>query len=154
MSPRWYVHVITQKIITKIPRSDQRCHECAKTVSMYWKNSSQCIQVFTQKQPYYKKCGPVKNGQCKSCKIKGVAKILLWWYRLISKNLIITIQVNLCYPSSTRNNHKMHLKLVLKFLPSTYITPQPFLGHPFDFTTYINHFNGTTPFFYSKTAFH
>ena len=40
---------------------------------------------------------PCLNGQCeKSCEIKGVAEKWLWWYWLMAKILITTIQVNLC----------------------------------------------------------
>jgi len=51
----------------------------------------------TQKQPGCKRCSLVQNGQGeKSCKIKGGSQEMAVMYRLMVKNLITAIQVNMC----------------------------------------------------------
>ena len=58
----------------------------------------------------------------KVVKSKGAAKKWLWWYRLMAKFLIITIEVNfLLIPSKAgMRQHKLTRIVVIKILPSTY----------------------------------
>ena len=114
--------------------------------------------ISTQKQSGCKKsAGLFKNGQCeKSCEIKGAAKKWLWWYRLMAKILITTIQVNLCclIPASLGISTKFTWIVVIKFCHQP-IPSQPFLGHPFDITTFFTLaiFEQGCTFFYSQAVF-
>ena len=65
----------------------------------------------------------------KVVKSKGVAKKWLWWYRLMAKTLITTIQVNLCclIPEFS----------LLKFCHCP-ILSQPFLGCPLWFHNFLH----------------
>jgi len=74
-------------------------------------------------------------------KSKGAAKNWLWWYRLIAKIFITTIQVNfvLILVKLGWGNINWTELLLLKFLPSTYtITaisqPPPLISQPFHMT--------------------
>ena len=89
----------------------------------------------------------------KVVKSKGAAKKWLWWYRLMVKNLITTIQVNLCclIPGISTNWPEL---LLLKFLPSTYtITviswPPSLISQPF----HTDHFKQGRTFFLQLVCF-
>ena len=75
----------------------------------------------------------------KAVKSKDAAKKWLWWYRLMAKNLITTIQVNLVlpHPSFTRNQHKIHLNCCFYHFCHQPIPSQPFLGRPLWFHNFF-----------------
>ena len=64
----------------------------------------------------------------KSCEIKGGSQEWLWWYRLMTKVLIATIQVILCWFLGWGN-------ALLKFSPPTYTIPAISWPPPFFFHT-------------------
>ena len=75
----------------------------------------------------------------KSCKIKGKAKNWLWWYRLIAKNLIKAIQVNLCglIPASLGISTRFTWIGVIKFFCHQPIPSQPIRGRPLWFHNFF-----------------
>jgi len=112
--------------------------------------------IYTQKQPGCKKrCGPAKNDQCeKAMKSKGAAKKWLWWYRLVTKILITTIQVNLCclILAPLGISTKFTWIVVIKIFAINLYHHRHFLAAPFDFTTFFTLviFNRAAPFFTAR----
>ena len=95
-----------------------------------------------------------RNGQCeKSCEIKGAAKKWLWWYRLMARILITTIQDNLCpYPKgiSTKFTWIVAIKIfAINLYYHSHFLATPFISQLF----HTGHFEQGHTFFYSQAVF-
>ena len=89
----------------------------------------------------------------KSCEIKGAAKKWLWWYRLMAKILIATIQVNLCclIPASLDTKFTWIVAIII-FAINLYHHSQ-FLAAPCDFTTFSHRPFWAGPHLFSPRLF-
>jgi len=96
------------------------------------------LLIIQKSQAVRNMCGPQKARVKKDMKSKVEAKKWLWSY-VYGKNLMITIQVNLC-ASFTRTWHQ------IKFLPLTYYHSY-FLAAILDFSSFTLHFWGLHLFF-------
>ena len=83
----------------------------------------------------------------KSCEIKGATKKWLWWYRLMAKNLITTIQVNLycLIPGISTKFTWIVIKIfAIKLYHHSHFMAAPFISQLFSHWPF---FNRVAPFF-------
>ena len=113
--------------------------------------------IYTLKQPGCKKIVTLfKIASVKKAgKSKGAAKKWLWWYRLMAKISITTIQVNfVLIPGEARmRQHKLTWIVDIKIWPSTYVYHHShFLAAPHWFHNFFHagHLNRAAPFFTAR----